>query len=120
IRMGMVGGGTGAFIGAIHRFAALGDGQIELVAGAFSSDPAVSSESGRNLYMDPSRVYGSFREMIEKEAALPEDLRMHFVAIVTPNFAHFEPSMLALDHGFHVLLEKPMTLNSNEARELAE
>lgn len=120
IRMGMIGGGTGAFIGAIHRFAALGDGLIELVAGAFSSDPAVSAESGKNLFMDPARVYSSYREMIEKEATLPAELRMHFVAIVTPNFAHFDPAMLALDHGFHVLLEKPMTLNTTEARELEQ
>jgi predicted dehydrogenase len=118
IRMGMVGGGKNAFIGAVHRIAANMDGQIELVCGAFSSDPERSKESGRALFIAESRNYGSYREMFETEQSLPESERMQFVSIVTPNFAHFEPAMLALEHGFHVLIDKPMTLSLAEAKEL--
>jgi predicted dehydrogenase len=120
IRMGMVGGGKNAFIGAVHRIAANMDGQIELVCGAFSSDPERSKESGKILFVQESRNYGSYKEMFEKEKLLPEDQRMQFVSIVTPNFAHFEPAMLALEHGFHVLIDKPMTLSLEEAKKLAE
>ncbi|HWK99639.1 MAG TPA: Gfo/Idh/MocA family oxidoreductase, partial [Parapedobacter sp.] len=120
LRMGMVGGGKGAFIGEIHRIAAAMDGQIELVCGAFSSDPARSKESGDSLYLPADRVYGSYREMIAAERALPEDKRMDFVSIVTPNHAHFEPAMLALENGFHVVLDKPMTLDLEEARQLQQ
>src|SRR3954469_16965647 len=95
IRMGMVGGGKNAFIGAVHRIAANMDGQIELVCGAFSSDPERSKESGKALFIQESRNYESYREMFELEAKLPEDQRMQFVSIVTPNFAHFEPALLA-------------------------
>jgi predicted dehydrogenase len=118
IRMGMVGGGKNAFIGAVHRIAANMDGQIELVCGAFSSDPERAKESGKELFIQESRNYGSYKEMFDAEAKLPEDQRMQFVSIVTPNFAHFEPAMLALEHGFHVLIDKPMTLSLEEAKKL--
>ena len=115
LRMGMIGGGTGAFIGAVHRLAANLDGQNELVCGAFSSDPNKSKQTGEELFLDPSRVYGSYLEMIEKEASLPDDLRMDFVSIVTPNHVHAEPAMLALDHGFSVMIDKPLCFNYGEA-----
>ncbi len=114
----MVGGGIGAFIGNVHRRAAALDGQIELVAGAFSSDPEKSRKSGRELYLDPSRVYGSYREMARKEAALPEDTRIDFVTIVTPNNSHFEIARTFLESGFNVVCDKPMTFNLAEARKL--
>jgi len=116
--MGMIGGGPGAFIGAIHRTAALMDGEIELVCGAFSSDPQKSKQSGEQLNLDPQRVYGSYEEMIQKEKALDENKRMDFVSIVTPNHLHFAPAKLALDNGFHVVLDKPMTFDLKEAKEL--
>lgn len=118
IRMGMVGGGIGAFIGAVHRMSANLDGEIELVCGAFSSDPAKSKASGEALYLDPSRVYGSYEEMILKEKALPEDQRMDFISIVTPNHVHFGPAKLALENGFHVMCDKPLCFNLEEAYEL--
>jgi len=118
LRMGMIGGGKGAFIGAVHRIAAAMDSEIELVCGAFSSDPVRSRESGQSLGLDPSRSYASFQEMIEKEKALPEDVRMDFVSIVTPNHVHFAPAKMALENGFHVVLDKPMTFTLNEAKEL--
>lgn len=118
LRMGMVGGGPGAFIGAIHRMAAIMDGEIELVAGAFSSDPQKSKQAGEQLNLDPQRVYPSFEEMIKKEAALPSDKKIDVVAIVTPNHVHFAPAKLALENGFHVVLDKPMTFDSKEAKEL--
>lgn len=115
LKMGMIGGGPGSFIGAIHRIAANMDGEIELVAGVFSSDPKKSKEAGASLYLDPNRVYGSYDEMFEKESQLPEDEKMDFVSIVTPNHVHFDPSMKALDHGYHLVLDKPMTLTLEEA-----
>ena len=90
IRYGMVGGGRGAFIGSVHRNAANLDGQIELVAGAFSSDPKKSKQSGSDFHLDPSRVYGSYQEMAKAEAALPEDQRIDFVSIVVQNYLHFD------------------------------
>ncbi len=114
----MIGGGQDAFIGAIHRNAALMDGEIELVCGAFSSDANKSRQSGESLYLDPARIYGNFHDMIEKERALPENRRMDFVSIVTPNHLHFEPAKLALENGFHVVLDKPMTYSLAEALEL--
>ncbi|MBA2328414.1 MAG: Gfo/Idh/MocA family oxidoreductase [Flavisolibacter sp.] len=116
--MGMIGGGPGAFIGAIHRTAAQMDGEIELVAGAFSSDPSKSKLMGEELGLKGERVYGSYKEMIEKENALPENERIHFVSIVTPNHLHFEPAKLALENGFDVVLDKPMTFDLKEAKEL--
>lgn len=118
LRMGMVGGGTGAFIGAIHRIAATMDGQTELVCGAFSSDAQKSKDSGKSLFLPDNRVYGSFREMFKAEALLPQGERMDFVSIVTPNHAHFEPAIQALEHGFHVVLDKPFTFTLEEARKL--
>lgn len=120
VRYGMVGGGQGAFIGAVHRIAAAIDQQIELVCGAFSSDPARSKASGAELFLPPSRCYGTFEEMFKAEAKLPADERMEFVAIVTPNHVHFPPAKLALESGFHVLSDKPATLNLAEAKKLAE
>ena len=115
LRMGMVGGGAGSFIGGVHRKAAAIDGMIELVCGAFSSTPEKSISSGKALYLDASRCYGSFEEMIQKEKQLPEDVRMDFVSIVTPNHMHFPPAKLALENGFHVVCDKPMTLTLDEA-----
>ncbi|MCW5558952.1 MAG: Gfo/Idh/MocA family oxidoreductase [Verrucomicrobiae bacterium] len=114
----MVGGGRGAFIGAVHRIAANMDGQIELVCGAFSSDPDKSRASGADLFLPPSRCYGSFAEMIQSEQALPEGERMDFIAIVTPNHVHFPPAKLALESGFHVLSDKPATYDLAEAKAL--
>ena len=119
IRYGMVGGGRGAFIGAVHRIAAAIDQQVELVCGAFSSDPKRSRASGRDLFLPAKRCYGTFEEMIAKEKALPEGERMDFVSIVTPNHMHFPPAKMALEAGFHVLSDKPATLNLAEAKKLA-
>jgi predicted dehydrogenase len=120
IRYGMVGGGRGAFIGGVHRIAANMDGQIELVCGAFSSDPQKSKDSGADFYLAPERCYGSFEEMIKKEAALPADQRMDFVSIVTPNHMHFSPAKAALEAGFHVLSDKPATFDLEESKALAD
>ena len=120
IRYGMVGGGRGAFIGAVHRIAAAIDQQIELVCGAFSSDPERSKASGADLFLPASRCYGTFQEMIKAESKLAEGERMDFVSIVTPNHMHFPPAKMALENGFHVLSDKPATLNLAEAKKLAE
>lgn len=120
IRMGMVGGGRGAFIGGVHRMAAALDGQVELVCGAFSSDPERSRASGADLFLPAERCYGTYAEMIQAEKALPEGERMDFMVIVTPNHMHFPPAKLALESGFHVLSDKPATFNLAEAKELAE
>jgi len=118
IRMGMVGGGEGAFIGAVHRIAAAMDGQIELVCGCFSSDPERSRRSGMALMLDESRVYCDFTDMMAAEAALPADTRMDFVAIVTPNHLHLPVAKAAFENGFHVMSDKPATLDLAEAHEL--
>jgi predicted dehydrogenase len=115
LRMGMVGGGKNAFIGAVHRIAANMDGLIELVCGAFSSQPDNARESGRALFLPDDRIYLSYEEMFDKESRLPADKRMDFVVIVTPNHLHFAPAMMALDKGFHVVLDKPMTFSLHEA-----
>lgn len=120
LRMGMVGGGTDAFIGAVHRLAALMDNQIELVCGCFSVNPEISKSSGKLYFLPDDRVYTSYQEMFEKEAQLPEGERMDFVSIVTPNFVHFDPAMMALDKGFNVVLDKPMTFTLDEAIKLKE
>ncbi|MCH2204405.1 MAG: Gfo/Idh/MocA family oxidoreductase [Lentisphaerales bacterium] len=120
IRMGMVGGGRGAFIGAVHRIAAAIDQQIELVCGAFSSTPEKSKASGSDFFLPPERCYGTFQEMIETEKTLPEGERMDFIAIVTPNHMHFPPAKMALENGFHVLSDKPACFNTAEVKELAE
>ena len=118
LRMGMIGGGKDAFIGAIHRIAANMDGLVELKAGALSVNPEVAMESGKILFLDPSRTYTDYKTMIEKEAALPTAERLDFITIVTPNFAHFEPAMLALNNGFNVVVEKPITFTLDEAKQL--
>src|SRR5438093_7177548 len=120
LRLGMIGGGPGAFIGAIHRIAAIMDGAMELVCGAFSSQPEKSKQTGAELHLAPGRVYDSYAEMIAKEKELPDDMRMDAVSIVTPNHVHFEPAKLALENGFHVVLDKPMTFNLAEAKALKE
>lgn len=118
LRMGMIGGGQGAFIGAVHRIAANMDGLIELVCGCFSSDPQNSAKTGEDLFLPANRVYASYQEMFEREQALPADQRMDLVAIVTPNHVHFEPARMALESGFHVVVEKPMTFDLEEAKAL--
>ena len=119
IRYGMVGGGRGAFIGGVHRIAANMDGQIDLVCGAFSSDPAKSKSSGADFFLPENRCYGSYEEMIKGEAKLPAAERMDFISIVTPNHVHFPPAQMALENGFHVLSDKPATFDLAEAKELA-
>lgn len=118
--MGMIGGGKDAFIGAIHRIALNMDGLIELSCGALSINPDIAVDSGASLYLPKERTYLTYDEMIKKESELPVDQRIDFVTIVTPNFAHFAPAMMALDHGFHVVIEKPMTFTLDEAKQLKE
>ncbi len=114
----MIGGGRGAFIGAVHRVAAIMDGHAELVAGAFSSDAVRSKLSGADLLLDHTRVYGSYREMAEAEAAMPKEKRLDFVAIVTPNHQHFEVASLFLKAGFNVVCDKPVTFDMAQAKKL--
>ncbi len=116
----MIGGGKGAFIGAVHRVAAQMDGMYELVCGAFSSNPEKSKESGALLGLSPERVYTSYQELFEKEQALPENERVQVISIVTPNHVHFEPAKLALQSGFDVVLDKPMTFSLKEALALQD
>lgn len=120
LRMGMVGGGKDAFIGAIHRHAAFMDGLVELSAGALSINPDIAKDSAKSLFLPEDRTYLTYDEMINKEAALPADKRIDFVTIVTPNFAHFAPAMLALEKGFHVVIEKPITFTLEEAKQLKQ
>ena len=120
LRFGMVGGGRGAFIGAVHRIAAQMDGQAELVAGAFSSDPQRSRDSAADLFVAAERAYGSYRDMAVAEAARPPGERLDFVVIVTPNDQHFPAATLFLEHGFNVVCDKPVTLTLAEARTLRE
>jgi len=120
LRFGMVGGGQGAFIGAVHRIAATLDQQAELVAGCFSRDPENTRITGEKLYLDPSRCYRTYEEMAEKEAKLPPDKRIDFVSIVTPNVSHFPIAKTFLEHGFHVVCDKPMTYTLDEAKELVK
>lgn len=120
LRMGMVGGGQDAFIGAIHRLAANMDGLIELSCGALSIKPETAIASGKALFLPESRTYLTYEEMIKAEALLPADERIDFVTIVTPNFAHFAPAMMALDYGFNVVIEKPMTFSLEEAKLLQQ
>jgi len=115
VRLGMVGGGEGAFIGGIHRLAAQMDGQIELVCGAFSSKADKSKAFGQSLYLADDRSYDSYQQMFAQEAKLPSGQRMEMVAIVTPNHLHFPVAKMALEHGFHVISDKPATLNLAQA-----
>jgi predicted dehydrogenase len=118
LRYGMIGGGRGAFIGAVHRIAAAMDGQAVLTAGAFSSDAARSTASGEDLFVDPARVYGSYEEMARIEARKPATERLDFIVIVTPNHQHFPPAKLFLESGFNVVCDKPVTFNLAEAKKL--
>ena len=118
--MGMVGGGRGAFIGAVHRMAANLDGKIELVSGAFSSDAEKSRLSGQDFFLNPARVYGSYQEMAEKESALPDDEKIDFVSIVVRNNLHFEVAKTFIESGFHVVCDKPMTFTLDEAYALRD
>jgi predicted dehydrogenase len=120
LRMGMVGGGIGAFIGGVHRMAAALDGEINLVCGAFSSNPEKSRASGAELGLMPERCYGTFEEMIQTEKTLPADQRMQVVSVVTPNHMHFAPSKMALENGFHVICDKPLAFSLAEAEALAK
>ena len=120
IRMGMVGGSLDAFIGGVHRRAAIMDGEIELVCGVFSSNPDKSKETGKALYLPEDRLYRDYEEMILKEKQLPLGERMDFIAIVTPNHVHHGPAKLALENGFHVVCDKPVTLNTQEAEEIVK
>ena len=120
IRYGMVGGGPDAFIGAVHRKAAALDGEIELVAGAFSSSAEKSRQQGAELFLDANRVYGSYQEMAEKESQLPEGERIDFVSIVTPNHIHFDVAKTFIEKGFHVVCDKPMTTTVTDAEALCE
>jgi predicted dehydrogenase len=120
LRMGMVGGGRGAFIGSVHRMAAALDGKIELVAGAFSSDPEKSRESGADLFLDPGRVYASYQEMAKREAALPKDQQIDFVSIVARNDLNFDVAKTFLESGFNVVCEKPLAFSLEQGKQLAE
>jgi len=120
LNMGMIGGGPGAFIGEVHRRASRLDGEIELVAGAFDIDPKKSKKMGRELALNKKRVYSDYKEMIKAELALPEGERIDFVAVTTPNNWHFPIARDFLKAGFHVMCEKPMTITSAQAKELAQ
>jgi predicted dehydrogenase len=119
LRLGMVGGGEGAFIGAVHRMAAALDGDWRLAAGAFSTDAGRNSRTGEQLGLDSSRVYVTFDAMLVGERALPADARIDAVAIVTPNHLHAPMAIAALEAGFHVFCEKPMAMNVAEAQAIA-
>ncbi len=118
LRMGMVGGGRDAFIGGVHRRAALFEGNVELVSGAFSSTPEKSKASGRDLLLPEERVYGSYQEMIEKELALPEEERIDFVSVVTPNHMHYPVAKAFVEAGFHVACDKPLVHTVEQAKDL--
>ena len=121
LKMGLIGGGAGAFIGPVHRMAAELDGDIELVCGAFASEPARSHQAGVQLYgLAPVRSYGDTTEMFAAERALPAVRRMDFVVIATPNHTHFAIARAALQAGFHVVCDKPMTLDLEQARVLRD
>lgn len=120
VRMGMIGGGTGAFIGAVHRMAARLDGQIELVCGAFSSSPETSKQTGQELFLPGERIYDTWQDMISQEAQREEGDRMDMVSIVTPNHLHSAPAIMALEHGFPVICDKPLCLSTREALEIKD
>lgn len=120
IRYGMIGGGQGAFIGGVHRTAAAIAGNWQLVAGALSSTPDKAKASGAELGLEPARTYGSWAEMLEKEATLPADQRIEAVAIVTPNHMHASPAIAALEAGFDVIIDKPLADSLENARAIIE
>jgi predicted dehydrogenase len=118
--MGMIGGGEGSFIGPVHRMAARLDGLIDLVCGAFSSDPAISEATGMSEGLDRSRIYPSWKDMISHESEMVEDRRPHFISVVTPNYLHYGPAKMALEAGFHVMCDKPLCMSVAEAIDLHE
>jgi predicted dehydrogenase len=118
LRFGMVGGGKDAFIGSIHRHAANLDGLIELKCGALSINPEIAVDSAKSLFLPEDRTYLTYDEMIKKESKLGSSERIDFITIVTPNFAHFAPAVMALDNGFNVVIEKPITFTLDEAKQL--
>ena len=118
LKMGMIGGGMGSFIGAIHRNAAFLDNKIELVAGCFSSSFENSLQTGKDLYLDMERVYKTFEEMLSIESSLSKSDRIDFVSIVTPNHLHFDPAIMALEKGFPVIIDKPLSFTSIESNKL--
>lgn len=118
LRYGMVGGGPDAFIGAVHRSAAALDGEMKLVAGAFSSSPEKSKRQGEDLHLTPDRVYETYKVMAEREAARPADERLDFVSIVTPNFLHHDIATTFIEKGFHVVCDKPVTTTLEDAEDL--
>ena len=120
LRMGMVGGGEGAFIGGVHRIVATMDLQIEIISGCFGRDPENTRRTGEALYLDPQRCYDNYHSMADGEAALPEGERIDFVTIVTPNHLHFDIARTFLEAGIHVVCDKPMTYTLEEAEELVE
>ena len=119
LRMGIVGGGQGSFIGRVHVTAAVLDNRATLVAGALSSDPARAKASAADYDIDPARAYGSYRELLDRERALPAEQRIDVVTVDTPNQMHFPVAKAALEAGFHVVCDKPLTLTLAEAEELA-
>ena len=120
LRMGLVGGGIGSFIGKVHSIAACLDNRAEVVAGAFSSNPERSKASAADYDVSADRAYGSYAEMFEKEKALPEGERIDFVSVTTPNHTHFEIAKAAVEAGFNVVCDKPMTFDLAQAEELAK
>src|SRR6187551_1703066 len=120
LRMGLVGGGQGAFIGRVHATAAVMDNRAALVAGALSSDPAKAKASAPDFDIKPERAYGSYQELIEKELKLPADQRIDFVTVATPNHTHFEIARAAAEAGFNVMCDKPLTFDLTQAEELAK
>src|SRR5579872_2522406 len=120
LRMALIGGGQGAFIGRVHATAAVLDNRAALVAGALSSDPARSKASAPDYDIPADRAYGSVAELVEKEKALPADKRVDFVTVATPNHTHFPIAKAALEAGFNVICDKPMTFDLKQAEELFE
>jgi predicted dehydrogenase len=118
LRMGMIGGGRASFIGSVHRMAAALDGHCELVCGVFSGSPEHSTAEGAALYLPPDRIYGACEEMIRAEKELPDGARMDFLSIVVPNHLHFAIARMALENGFPVVCDKPMTFSLEEGRQL--
>ena len=120
LRMGMVGGGPGSFIGPVHRMVVSMEQQAEMVAGVFSRDPDLNRQTGAELYLDSGRVYDSYQEMAAAEAALPADERIDFVSIVTPNVSHFDICRAFLEAGIHVVCDKPMTYTLEQSQRLVQ
>lgn len=120
LRMALIGGGGNGFIGRVHAIAAQLDSRAELVAGAFSSNPEKSRSAAPTFGIRPERAYGSYRELIETESNLPDNQRIDFVSIATPNFTHFEIAKTALEAGFDVICDKPLTTHLDDAKELAK